>query len=620
MLAGGAELPKPTESQDRAKQYLSLHNLTSANTTITTTVSTTRIANDTLTVSLIRPVDMTFLNLVGIHTVNVSATATVWASSWAGDQTYDMFRGSASRTGSQTCTSLDSGVEAVGYEWGYRWDLHDVKNHRSTPAIYADPSIHSGDYVAYVGSNGTNASTPPAADAGVYAFDGDTGAQLWHVSLGTKVRSSPLVAKVTGLNSGYPVVFVAGHNGKVYALDARDGHTLWVTANNNDSYEDDGKYHSSPALVNGSIYHATSRGNVYKVDAVTGAMVWRSTPYPGTSPYLNPNIPANWVTTTWGDTPCTAFDADGNCTNTATGGEPAWWGYTPIYGTVAISNDAVFMADHGGKEWGGGGSRQPRIYAISATDGSKLWTSSTTMDWQNSNDNNRQSPTVANVDTNYDGAAESLRVFGAPTDGYLYAYDANTGVELWHAYTGQLNHRADPVFFCEALFGGNGDESSGKAGGVWALEAVGGKSIWDGVDNDGAGPDQANPEFTGSQILARAGGRHHSGRRQLRGGEQLQRDRQQQLRLDVGAGGPHRQRPGALRHQYLQLPDRAGPRPHQSSRWGNHRRCALGGCGGRRRQSLFWKSGRRPVSDLRHSVADPDQVRKPAPGHLRRNR
>ncbi len=528
VLAGGAELPNATAAYNKALQYLALYNILPANHTISVSVAQVRVPNDSITVEIARPVPTTFLNVVGISSVGVSAKATALGSSWSGEQTYPMFRGGAARTGSQVCLSLDSGIESVRYQWGYRWELSDTQNHRSTPAIYGDASIHSGAYVAYVGSNGT---TKGGADAysGVYAWHGSNGTAtnlygtaggyndavggsyadtrrslpgganigglLWFQPLDqvTDVRSSPLVSIVPGLNGGYPAVFVNGHNGKTYALDARNGNVLWQTANTNDEYNSDGAYRSSPALVeeggNDYIYTATSRGNVYKVDAVTGSIIWRSTPLP--NPSVNANVPGNWITTTFLD------GAGINASNVS-----SHWGYTPIYGTVAVYNNVVYIADHGknllNTGWGGSpaGKYPPYMYAINANDGSKKWVAAAGMDWQNSGDNNRQSPTVAYVDTTYDGIPDSLRVYGAPTDGYLYAYDALTGAELWHKYTGQLNHRADPVFYCGVIFGGNGDESSGKAGGIWALDAVYGNSIWDNADADGAGPDQANPEFS----------------------------------------------------------------------------------------------------------------------------
>ena len=534
-LAGGAELPSATPAYNKAMQYLALYNILPSNHVISVTVSKVRVPNDAVTVEIKRNVPTTFLNIIGIRTIPVSAIATAQGTSWSGEQTFPMFRGGPERTGSQTCSSLDSGIESVRYQWGYRWDVHDTQNHLSTPGIFGDNSIHNGHYVAYVGSNGT---TKGGADSysGVYAWDGSLGTTtnlyetaggyndavsgtyantlrslpgaanigglLWFQPLDkiTDVRSSPLVYIVPGLNGGYPTVFVNGHNGKTYALDARDGDVLWQTANTNDEYNSDGAYRSSPALVQESgtyyIYTATSRGNVYKVDAVTGNIIWRSTPLP--DPSVNSGVPANWVT--YRSTSPTVSVWPVAASNDAT-----HWGYTPIYGTVNVYNGVVYVADHGkdllNNAWG---SNSPYIYAINANDGSKKWRASTAMDYAGTgNSNNRMSAVVANVDTNYDGTPDQVRVYGAPTDGYLYAYDGNTGVELWHNYTGQKNHRSDPVFFCGVIFGGNGDGAGRNAdgtwqsgaGGIWALDAVYGNSIWDGTDSDGAGPDRANPEF-----------------------------------------------------------------------------------------------------------------------------
>ncbi|RMD60646.1 hypothetical protein D6833_09400, partial [Candidatus Parcubacteria bacterium] len=337
-LAGGAELPNTIFATDKAYEYLALHNITPDNHQINISFRQIKVPNDVIRVELARPVRLAFLRLLGFDTVTVQAEAEVYASQWSGEQTWTMFRGGAGRTGYQPCKGLDAKVDALQYEFGYRWNLQDGANHRSTPATFQDARLFNGHTFLVVGSNDNNFGgngASPDGGAKVYAFDTVNGKTLWLTNLGaTKVRSSPLIAIVPGLNNGYPVVYLNAHNGRVYALDARDGHILWVSGNDNDSFESDGLYRSPPALVDGYIYTATSRGKVYKFDARTGAMVWRSTPFPPPPPgftppsgdpnypYPNPKVPADWLTTSWGVAPGNTQD---------------YWGYSPIYATVNVT-------------------------------------------------------------------------------------------------------------------------------------------------------------------------------------------------------------------------------------------------------------------------------------------
>ncbi len=86
----------------------------------------------------------------------------------------------------------------------------------------------------------------------------------------------------------------------------------------------------------------------------------------------------------------------------------------------------------------------------------------------------------------YDGVPDQWRVYVAPTDGFLYAFNALNGNLIWSRYTGNKHHRSDPILYCDVVFGGN-------EAGMWALTAADGYSIWDCTDSDGAGPDRANP-------------------------------------------------------------------------------------------------------------------------------
>ena len=84
----------------------------------------------------------------------------------------------------------------------------------------------------------------------------------WKYTTGDVVDSSPAV--VNG------VVYVGSIDGNVYALDATTGAKVW-------SYKTDGYVQSSPAVVNGVVYVGSYDANVYALNATTGAKVWSYT-------------------------------------------------------------------------------------------------------------------------------------------------------------------------------------------------------------------------------------------------------------------------------------------------------------------------------------------------------
>ncbi len=225
-----------------------------------------------MTVKIERPVGLSFLNLVGISSVNVPAFTTAWAA----DQSWSMFRGGSGRTGQQTCSGLDPGLEEVKYTWGYRWNVWDDESHRSTPTIATRSNIHNGHAVDYVGSNDTDKSSVDD-ESGVYAWetvdgttqtlygtdggyndalgntyantlrslDGNTHSTVSGTDIGgllcfqpldkiADVRSSLMVldpadysgtekTALDSINNQLPIVFVTSHDSKVYALDVLDG-------------------------------------------------------------------------------------------------------------------------------------------------------------------------------------------------------------------------------------------------------------------------------------------------------------------------------------------------------------------------------------------------------------
>jgi outer membrane protein assembly factor BamB len=64
------------------------------------------------------------------------------------------------------------------------------------------------------------------------------------------------------------VVYVGSDDGNVYALNASTGAPLWSFATG------DAIYRSSPAVANGVVYVGSAHGNYYALSASTGAQLW----------------------------------------------------------------------------------------------------------------------------------------------------------------------------------------------------------------------------------------------------------------------------------------------------------------------------------------------------------
>lgn len=130
---------------------------------------------------------------------------------------------------------------------------------RSSPAVITESNPVNGVAgVLYVGdSNG-----------GFFAFDADSGAQLWTKTLDSEVATSPLV--------GAGKVFVATVIGTVYAFDAKSGTDLW-------SFQSGSPVTSTPVYSDGLLAVATQNGTIYAlrtqktIGARTDRIWWQKT-------------------------------------------------------------------------------------------------------------------------------------------------------------------------------------------------------------------------------------------------------------------------------------------------------------------------------------------------------
>jgi polyvinyl alcohol dehydrogenase (cytochrome) len=111
-----------------------------------------------------------------------------------------------------------------------------------------------------------------------------TGKDVWTANLGTNtqtgcspVTAGPTGAATAGLMGSTPVLYVPGGDDNLYALNALTGALMWKT---NLGTQTSHFLWSSPVLYNGSIYEGISsfgdcplvQGELFRLDAITGAI------------------------------------------------------------------------------------------------------------------------------------------------------------------------------------------------------------------------------------------------------------------------------------------------------------------------------------------------------------
>jgi outer membrane protein assembly factor BamB len=140
-------------------------------------------------------------------------------------------------------------------------NLHGFQPARQTffdpfDVYLSSPAVEGG--VVFFGSG----------DGRVYAVDGASGRERWHVQTGDVVHASPAV-------SG-GVVYVGSWDGDLYALDAATGQERWRFHGGQDPLiHNQVGFQSSAAVVDGVIYVGCRDSKLYALDAATGQERWR---------------------------------------------------------------------------------------------------------------------------------------------------------------------------------------------------------------------------------------------------------------------------------------------------------------------------------------------------------
>ena len=242
-----------------------------------------------------------------------------------------------------------------------RWAFPTGSRIVSSP-VYADGTIFFG-----------------SDDGNLYAVEAATGRQLWRHATGGPVSGSPAVAD--------GAVYFTSYDGKFYSLSARSGITRWkFTTSGERRFEARGIhgllprnqtipdqfdiYLSSPVIADGAVFFGSGDGNVYSLDAVTGALRWKY--QTGEVVHASPAFAKGVVYVGSWDSYFYALDArTGQLRWKFHGGEdPDFHNQVGFQSSPAVVNGTVYT-----------GCRDAHLYALDAETGAERWNVDTKLSW-----------------------------------------------------------------------------------------------------------------------------------------------------------------------------------------------------------------------------------------------
>jgi len=211
---------------------------------------------------------------------------------------------------------------------------------------------------------------------------------------------SPSVHCVAGADDWSMFHHDAGHSGYSTSTAPNTNQTLWILTTASIipyGYPD---LRASPAVVEGKVYVGAEDGNVYCLNALTGAYIW--------------NYTTGWVYSS-------PAVADGRvyvgssfnklyCLNATNG--TYIWSYTngnPVYSSPVVADGKVYL-----------GTWDNEIYCLDATTGAHIWSYLTGGEVASS-------PAVANG-----------KVYAGSFDRKVYCLNATNGAHMWNYTTGGL--------------------------------------------------------------------------------------------------------------------------------------------------------------------------------------
>ncbi len=299
-----------------------------------------------------------------------------------------MFRGNLQHTG------VYNGAGMPHFS-GVKWKFH------TDGRVISSPAVANG--IIYVGST----------DGNLYAVDLESGTQRWKFETKVRVTSSPAVSA--------GMVYFGSYDGTFYALDAASGQMKWkfqtggerrFAARHIHGIQPAAEtmpdpfdfYLSSPAVWNGAVYFGSGDGNVYAVDAASGALKWKFKT--GDVVHASPAIADGVVFIGSWDSFFYALDAATGKEKWRfkTGEDHEIYNQVGIQSSAAVSDGVVYF-----------GCRDSNFYALDVATGQKKWTF-----------NNKGSWVIASP------AVHDGKVYFATSDSALfYALDARSGAPVF---------------------------------------------------------------------------------------------------------------------------------------------------------------------------------------------
>jgi outer membrane protein assembly factor BamB len=359
--------------------------------------------------------------MTGVLTLCLSSPA------WCADSA--MFRGNAEHSGVYQ-------TAGVMHSPSVKWKFHTNGYVNSSPAVAND--------MVYVGS----------ADGGLYAVNKESGKLRWRFKTGSRVVSSPAV-------SGGDVYF-ASYDGIFYAVDAASGELKWKFKTGGerrfegthlhgslpapetmpDPYD---VYLSSPAVWHDDVYFGSGDGNVYALNAKSGALVWQFKT--GDVVHASPAVADGIVFIGSWDSYMYALDAAKGTEKWRfkTGEDPDIHNQVGIASSAAVMDGIVYF-----------GCRDSHMYAVDEQSGQKKWATDMHGSWVIT------SPAVR------DG-----KVFFATSDsGLFYEVDAKSGSVVF-----SVKFHGWPTFSSPAI-AGNMLYLGSWAGTLTGIDLVSQKTAW----------------------------------------------------------------------------------------------------------------------------------------------
>jgi eukaryotic-like serine/threonine-protein kinase len=258
-----------------------------------------------------------------------------------------------------------------------------------------------------------------STDGNLYAVNGESGAQQWKFETKSRIPSTPAVADGT--------VYFGAYDGIFYAVDASNGMVKWkfqtggerrfagkhlhgvqpVSETMPDPFD---CYLSSPVVWNGAVYFGSGDGNVYSLNAASGAVNWKFKT--GDVVHASPAIADGVLFIGSWDSYFYALDASTGQEKWRfkTGEDPETHNQVGIQSSAAVADGIVYF-----------GCRDSHLYALDAVTGQKKWAFGTDGSWVVS------SPAVKGGKVYFVTSDSSL----------LYALDGKSGTVL---HSVGLNH------------------------------------------------------------------------------------------------------------------------------------------------------------------------------------